>query len=80
MWGLSGHLIDLPVASSQNDILLCSETLVSDVRHMLELLVPNSVDLSHFGRAVPNRSPNADKMPRVRGMAAYLRYGYGASH
>ena len=36
---LAGNLSDLTVASSQYDILLCSETLVSDMRHMLELLV-----------------------------------------
>ena len=37
--GLSGNT-DLTVASSQYDILLCSETLVSDMRHVSELLVP----------------------------------------
>ena len=30
--GLAGNLSDLTVASSQYDILLCSETLVSDMR------------------------------------------------
>ena len=34
------NLSDLTVASSQYDILLCSETLVSDMRHLSELLVP----------------------------------------
>ena len=38
--GLAGNLSDLTVASSQYDILLCSETLVSDMRHVAELLVP----------------------------------------
>ena len=38
--GLSGNLSDLTVASSQYDILLCSETLVSDMRHVSEVLVP----------------------------------------
>ena len=38
--GLTGNLSDLTVASSQNDILLCSETLVSDMRHVSEVLVP----------------------------------------
>ena len=38
--GLSGNLSDVTVASSQFDILLCSETLVSDTRHVSELLVP----------------------------------------
>ena len=44
--GLAGNLSDLTVALSQYDILLCSETLVSDIRHVLELLVPG------FGRPV----------------------------
>ena len=44
--GLAGNLSDLTAASSQYDILLCSETLVSDMRHVLEVLVPISVALS----------------------------------
>ena len=36
--GLVGNLSDLTMASSQYDILFCSETLVSDMRHMSELL------------------------------------------
>ena len=35
---LAGNLGDLTVASSQYDILLCCETLVSDMRHVSELL------------------------------------------
>ena len=42
--GLAANLSDLTVASSQYDILLCSETLVSDMRHVSEVLVPG------FGR------------------------------
>ena len=38
--GLAGNLSDLTMASSQYDILLCSETLVSDTRHVPEVLVP----------------------------------------
>ena len=34
VWGLSGNLSDLAMASSQYDILLSSETLVSDLRHV----------------------------------------------
>ena len=67
--GLAGNLSDLTVASSQYDILLCSETLVSDMRHMSEVLVPG------FGRPVLLRR---GKMPRARGMAAYVRDSYGA--
>ena len=37
--GLDRNLSDLAVASSQYDILLCSETLVSDMRHVSEVLV-----------------------------------------
>ena len=37
--GLAGNLSDLTMASSQYDILLSSETLVSDMRYMSELLV-----------------------------------------
>ena len=38
--GLVENLSDLTVASSLYDILLCSETLVSDMRHVSEVLVP----------------------------------------
>ena len=61
--GLSGNLGDLAVASSQYDILLCSKTLVSDLRYVSELLVPG------FGRPV-FLCPG--KLPRARRMAAYV--------
>ena len=67
--GLARNLSDLTVASSQYDILLCSETLVSDMRHVSEVLVPG------FGRPV---MLYRGKMPRARGMAAYVRDCYGA--
>ena len=57
------------MASSQYDILLYSETLVSDLRHVSELLVPG------FGRPI---CLCRGKLPRARGMAAYVRDGYGA--
>ena len=66
---LARNLRDLTLATSQYDILLCSETLVSDIRHVLDLLVPG------FGRPV---MLCRCKMPRARGMAAYVRDGYGA--
>ena len=62
--GLAGNLSDLTVASSQCDILLRSETLVSDMRHLSEVLVPG------FCRPV---LLCRGKMPRARGMAAYVR-------
>ena len=37
--GLAGNLSDLTMASSQYDLLLCSETLVSDMCHVSEVLV-----------------------------------------
>ena len=67
--GLAGNLSDLAVASSRHDILLCSETLVSDIRHVSELLVPGFDHPVLLCRG---------RMPRVRGMAAYVRDGYGA--
>ena len=67
--GLAGNLSDLTVASSQYDILLRSETLVPDSRHVSELLVPG------FGRPV---LLCRGRMPQARGMAAYVRDGYGA--
>ena len=57
------------MASYQHDVLFCSETLISDMRHALELFV------SGFGRPV---LLCRGKMPRARGMAAYVRDGYGA--
>ena len=67
--GLAGNLSDLTMASSQYDILLCSETLISDIRHVSEVLVTG------FGRPV---LLYRGKMPRARGMAACVRDGYGA--
>ena len=67
--GLAGNLCNLPVASSQYDILFCTETLVSDMCHVSEILVPG------FGRPV---LLCRGKMPRARGMAAFVRDGYGA--
>ena len=64
--GLAGNLSDLTVASSQYDVLLCSETLVSDIRQVSEILIPG------FGRPV---LLCRGKMPRAREMAAYVRDG-----
>ena len=67
--GLSKNLSDVTVASSQYDLLLCSETLVSDRHHMSEFLVPG------FGRPV---LLCWDGVRRARGTAANVRDGYGA--
>ena len=63
-----GTYSDLTVASFQYDILLCSETLVSDMHHVFVMMVPG------FGRAVLSCR---GEMPRAGGMAAYVRDGYG---
>ena len=65
---LARSLSDLTVSSSQYDILLCFETLVSDMRHVLELLVPGS------GRPVLLWRARC----LGRGMATYVQDGYGA--
>ena len=69
--GLSMNLSDVTVASFQYDLLLCSETLVSDRHHISELLVPG------FDR---NVLLCRDGMPRAHGMTAYVRDGYGVFH
>ena len=67
--GLAGNLSDLTVDSSQYDIQLCTETLVSDRRHMSELLIPG------IGR--PELLCRS-KMPRAQEIATYVIDGYGA--
>ena len=68
VWGLAWNLRYLTVALSLYDILLCSETFVSDMCRVSELLVPV------FGSPVLCWG----KMPRARGMTAYIRDGCGA--
>ena len=69
--GLAGNLSDLTMASTQYDILFCSETFVSDMHHVSVSELP----VLGFSRAVLLCQ---GKMPRPRGMAAYVRDGYGA--
>ena len=66
---LAENLSEMTVASSHYGILLYFETLVSFMSHVSEILVPG------FGRPV---LWCRGKMPRARGMAAYVRDGYGA--
>ena len=40
VWGVVGNFSDVTVTSSQYDILLCFEILVSDMRHVSEVLGP----------------------------------------
>ena len=68
--GLSKNLSNVTVASSQYDSLLCSETLVSDRRHISELLVPGVCRPVLLCR---------DGMPRARRMAVCARWIWGIS-
>ena len=61
--GLAGNLSDLTVASFQYKILICSETLVSDMPHVSELVVLG------LGRPI---LLFRGMMPLARVMAAYL--------
>ena len=68
--GLYSNLNELQACSAQYDIILCSETLVSNRRNIAELLLPN------FNRpALLLR----DSRPRARGLAVYIRTGFCAS-
>ena len=70
--GLARNLSDLTVASSQYGILLCSENLVSDMRHVSELLVPG------FGRPV---LLCLGKMSQAHGMAVWhMPHGISSHH
>ena len=57
MQGLFKILSGLTVALFQYDILLCSETLVSEMGHMSELLVPGFSRLSCAGIWIWSISP-----------------------
>ena len=64
--GRSGNISDITVVSSQCDILLCSETFDSHMRHESELLVPGFVRSVLLFRG---------KIRQVRGMAASVTDG-----
>ena len=68
--GLYGNLHDLIVASKGFNILFCSETLVSNFRHISELAIPGFKRPILFKRNEIN----------AQGMAAYIRSGCSASH
>ena len=69
--GLHANLNDLIAASRQYDILFCSETLVSGMRHTSELLIPGFKKPILFKR---------NAIHRAQGMAAYIRKDFPASH
>ena len=68
---LHGNLHDLTVASKQFYISLCSENLVSNMKHDVELSIPDSkrpILLKH------------DEINKAQGMATYIRSGCSAAH
>ena len=68
--GLHKNIKDLAMASRQSDIVFCSETLVSNLRHISELLMPG------FKKPILLKR---DSIPRALGMAIYVREGFSAS-
>ena len=69
--GLYKNKKDLDVAAEKFDIVFCSETLVSDLRHISELLIPGFKKPTLLKR---------NAIPRARGMALYVRDGLSATH
>lgn len=67
--GLFKNLCDLTVSSSQYDILWCSETLISDLSYISELLLYGCDHDIFICR---------DRLPRSGELAAYERDGFGA--
>ena len=68
--GLHKNIKDLAMASKQSDIVFCSETLVSNLRHTSELLMPGFKKPMLLKR---------NSIPRALGMAIYVREGFSAS-
>ena len=54
--GLKSNIQELTLSSTNFDIIFCSETLVSELRHVSELLIPNF------------RKPGRNSIPRALGM------------
>ena len=68
--GLYKNIKDLQIISRNYDIILCSETLVSNYRNVSEILLPG------FNKPTLLRR---DSRPRVRGLATYIRSGFSAT-
>ena len=67
--GLHGNLNELSLLSSKYDIICCSETLVSDRRHLSELQIPNFKKPLLLLR---------NSRPRAQGLCIYTKVGYNA--
>ena len=68
--GLHCNIRGLQVSSKDYDVIFCSETLVTNRRHVSELLIPN------FNRP---KLLLQHSIARARGMAVYIRSGFSAS-
>ena len=68
--GLHKNINDLQIISRNYDIILCSETLVSNYRNVSEILLPGFTKPTLLRR---------DSRPRVRGLATYIRSGFSAT-
>ena len=68
--GLKTNLQDLSVASPGFDLVFCSETLVSELRHTSELLMPG------FKKPILLRR---NSIPRAQGLAIYIRSSFSAT-
>ena len=68
--GLYGNLRELSIASTKFDLICCSETLVSDRRHISELLLPN------FNKPLLLLR---NSLPRAQGLCIYTRAGFSAA-
>ena len=65
--GLHANLNELSFISKNYDIILCSETLVSDMRHVSEVLIPNFKKPNLLRRRAINRA---------QGLAVYVKQGH----
>ena len=68
--GLNNNIKSLQIACHKHDIIFCSETLVSNHRHISEISLPGFNNPTLLLR---------DSRPRIRGLAAYIRSGFSAA-
>ena len=68
--GLHANLDELTVAESDNDVVICAESKVSDRRHLSELRIP--------GFGYPQQKPRSST-PGAQGTALYVREGFLSS-
>ena len=68
--GLNKNLHELSILSTDYDIICCAETLVSDMRHVSEILIPG------FSKPVLLRRKS---IPRAQGMCVYICSNFNAA-